>query len=240
MLSILRSHSITATIIKLNVGIFIIFNGFIQLFNPQLFLELSFTFGLVPQIFLSGFLWQPITSAFLHGGLLHIFINMYSLYSIGPSLENHMGMKKFAQLYVVSFLSSALAVILIQANTKIPTVGASGSLAGLLGAIAILTPNSRLIFFIFPVKARSLAFGLAGVSFLLGIGDSASMISHWGHLGGLLGGLAFTYLTYKTPRFKKFRAKKTNPHSEDAETRQVKEKVAKFDPETGEYYYELR
>ena len=240
MFSVLRSRTITATIIKLNVGIFIVFNVFVQLFDQRLFLELNYTFGLVPKIFLSGYLWQPITAAFLHGGLLHIFVNMFSLYSIGPALENHMGMKKFALLYVVSFLSSAIAVILLQTDTNIPTVGASGGLTGLLGAIAILAPNSRLMFFIFPVKARTLAFGLAAVSFLLGIGDSVSMISHWGHLGGLIGGLAFTYLVYKNPMFRLRTKKKKSSHTEDSEVRQVREKVAKIDPETGEYYYELR
>ena len=149
-------------------------------------------FGLVPAKFWNGALWQPLTSMFLHGSLLHLFMNMIALWSIGSMLELDLGSKKFVHLYIFSGLFGALFVVLFQYGSIIPTVGASGAITGLLGALAILHPDTSLLFFIFPVRARTAAVFLGIISFIFAAFDPTSQISHLGHLGGLIGGLIYT------------------------------------------------
>ncbi|MCB1178550.1 MAG: rhomboid family intramembrane serine protease, partial [Leptospiraceae bacterium] len=143
--------------------------------------------GLSRPAFLEGALWQPVTSMFIHGGFAHLLMNMLGLWSIGSLLERNLGGKNFLKLYLFSGLIGATFVILFQ-NSAMPTVGASGAITGLLGALAILYPETTLLLFIFPVKARTAAILLGVVSFIFAF-DPSGQISHLGHLGGLIGGV---------------------------------------------------
>ncbi len=156
-------------------------------------------FGLLPSRFRQGAFWQPLTSMFLHIHLLHIGVNMLGVWSIGSVLERGIGPSRFIGLYLFSGLMGGLAVAFFQPilpgyNPVSVTIGASGALLGLLGAIAVLHPNSMLLLFFFPVKARTAAFLIGAISLGLAISGYLGGISHLGHLGGLVGGLLYTWL----------------------------------------------
>ncbi len=162
--------------------------------------NIYYQFGLVPVSFWDGAVWQPFTSLFLHGfdGLsLHLFVNMLALWTLGSAIEQTIGSIAFTWLYFISGLFGSLAVILFQPDLSLPTIGASGAIMGLLSALAIFYPNSILLVFFFPVKARTAAiiFGLG--SFVLAFLDQSSNISHFGHFGGFLGGFLYTKLALR-------------------------------------------
>ncbi len=190
---------VTKAILYANIAAFVLIN--LMLAGTPASLQSMFeVFGLVPALFWKqGYFWQPLTSMFMHGSFIHILANMIGVWSIGTFLERSLGSAKYGWLYFISGLTGALFVIGGQfldgswADGR-PTVGASGALLGLLGAIAVLTPNSRLLIFIFPVKARTAAIGIGLISLFFSIYDTGGIISHLGHLGGLVGGLIYTWL----------------------------------------------
>ena len=156
-------------------------------------------FGLVPSTFLEGYFWQPITSMFLHsyGFPLHLAFNMIGLWSFGNSLEKQISSTRFFWLYAISGLVASLFVIFIpyyfgldEAMVR-PTVGASGALIGILGALAVIYPKSKILFIVFPMSVRTAAFILGIGSFLMIIFSNNSYLSHSGHLGGLIGGILY-------------------------------------------------
>ena len=125
-----------------------------------------------------GQVWRILTSGFLHGGLFHLFLNMFGLYILGGLLEPAIGKLRFGLIYFVSLLTGSFAVLL--AAPQQPTVGASGAIFGLLGA-AIVVMRSRGIN---PLES--------GLVVILGLNLLITFlypgISIAGHLGGLAGG----------------------------------------------------
>jgi membrane associated rhomboid family serine protease len=115
-------------------------------------------------------LWRPITYQFLHGGPMHIFMNMLVLYFFGPVLERFWGSKKFLIFYLVCGAMGGLFYPLLAHVGWLPKaqlVGASGSILGMLAAAAILFPNMRVfVWGIFPVKITVLALIIAGISII--------------------------------------------------------------------------
>ena len=243
--------TITKKIIITNIFVFLVFN--ILLISEKNF----YLFGLVPDLFWSGALWQPLTSIFLHGGLLHIAFNMFALYSLGIMVEHQLGASNYLKLYLGAGLIGSLFVILFQGNTKVPTIGASGAVTGILGALAVLNPNSMLMILFFPMRARTAAVLIGAISFIFGFFAAESGISHLGHLGGLIGGvlLARYFFTHRrshsTPIEDDFEVRDNGfnlneffraakDRFEQSETIKPKEKVLVYDPRTGKYYYELK
>lgn len=139
-----------------------------------------------PEI-LQGQLWRFVTPIFLHVNLLHIFVNMYSLYAIGPAVERFFGTPRFLAMYLLSGVSG---VIFSVAFNPYPSAGASGSIFGLLGALAAFLYLHRDLFGRFGrLQLRQLII----VALLnLGLGLMPG-IDNWGHLGGLLAGVALTW-----------------------------------------------
>jgi membrane associated rhomboid family serine protease len=139
-----------------------------------------------PEI-LQGQLWRFVTPIFLHVNLLHIFVNMYSLYAIGPAVERFFGTPRFLAVYLLSGISG---VIFSVAFSPYPSAGASGSIFGLLGALAAFLYLHRELFGRFGrLQLRQLII----VALLnLGLGLMPG-IDNWGHLGGLLAGVALTW-----------------------------------------------
>ncbi len=189
----MQTPIVTRSLLALNILAFV----FTIPFGGREFFQ---TFGLVPGDFR---VWQPLTSMFLHGGLAHIIFNMLALWSIGAPIERDLGPARFLTLYVVSGLAGAALVLFLPVlsivglnlgDPYIPTVGASGAISGLLGALAIFYPRATmLLFFVIPVRARSLAIGFGLLSLVLLFFQDGGGISHSGHLGGLLGGLAYSW-----------------------------------------------
>jgi len=163
--------------------------------------DVLLTFALTPEEFWNGAVWQPVTSMFMHLSILHILVNMVGVWSIGMFLERAMGSRRFFGLYMVSGILGGLLVAFFQPYVPGPeiagpqvTLGASGALLGLLGAIAVLTPNAQLLVFFFPVRARTAALIIGVASVVMAFQGWLAGISHLGHLGGLVGGLLYTWL----------------------------------------------
>jgi membrane associated rhomboid family serine protease len=147
----------------------------------------------------SGFVgfepWQLITSAFLHGSLPHIALNMYALYAFGGMVERVMGERRFAWLYFASVFTGSLVQLLVVTMALdqgvAPTVGASGGVFGVLLAFAVLFPHSRvyIIPVPFPLKAWVMVTGYALIELASGVLGTTQGVAHFAHLGGMLGAI---------------------------------------------------
>lgn len=148
------------------------------------------------------FLWKPwqlVTYMFMHGGIGHLFFNMYTLFIFGSVLENVWGTKKFLTFYFVTGVGAALVNIGVQYLTGsfALTVGASGAIYGILMGYAMLYPDSVLTLLFPPVSLKAKWFVLifAGIELLLGISNNpADNVAHFAHLGGLI--FAFLLIMY--------------------------------------------
>ena len=136
--------------------------------------------------------WQVITSAFLHGGMFHLAVNMLGVWTFGRELESAMGSSRYLQLYTVSVLSAAATqLVAVSFGDPVPTVGASGGLFGLLAAYAILFPRRKLLLLFPPIPLPAPVFVVLYAAFELyaGVTGTLSGVAHFAHLGGLVGGL---------------------------------------------------
>jgi len=142
--------------------------------------------------------WQLVTYMFMHGGIGHLFFNMYTLFIFGSVLENVWGTKKFLTFYFVTGIGAALVHICVQYLTGsfALTVGASGAIYGILMGYAMLYPDSRLTLIFPPVSMKAKWFVLifAGIELLLGVTGTQAGVAHFAHLGGLV--FAFVLLMY--------------------------------------------
>ena len=145
--------------------------------------------------------WMTIfTSMFMHGGVLHIAGNMLFLWIFGNNIEDSMGKLKFIGFYLAGGVVAALAQFVINPDTATPTLGASGAIAAVLGAYAILYPRARvvtlviIIFFITIITLPALL--VLGLWFLLQLLDASSQpltgggVAYFAHIGGFVFGAA--------------------------------------------------
>lgn len=135
--------------------------------------------------------WQPVTYAFLHGSVLHLFFNMLGLWMFGSELERLWGDKRYIQFLLASVLAAAAVqlVFTLLIGSFVPTIGASGALFGLLLAFGMLFPN-RIIMPLFPpipMKARTFVIVFGALELFFGLSGGGG-IAHFAHLGGMLGG----------------------------------------------------
>jgi membrane associated rhomboid family serine protease len=137
--------------------------------------------------------WQLFTSAFLHGGLAHIALNMFALYSFGGLVERVLGARRFITLYFASVFTAGVVQLLVTTAAldqgAAPTVGASGGVFGVLLAFAALFPHTRvlLLFPPIPMKAWVLVTGYAVIELTSGVFGTNQGVAHFAHLGGMLG-----------------------------------------------------
>lgn len=127
--------------------------------------------------------YRLITSAFFHGGLIHLFCNMYSLYIIGTQLETFLGKTKYLIVYLISIITSSLLSGVLNGDS-ISSVGASGAIFGLMGAILYFGYFYRL--YLGSVMKSEI---LPVILLNLFIGFSLPYIDNYAHIGGLVGGL---------------------------------------------------
>lgn len=171
--------------------------------------EFIFAWGLIPSRLLgnpsAG--WTTIFSAmFLHGGWFHILSNMWVLFIFGDNVEARMGGFKYFVFYLLSGMAAGLLQTYILPSSQVPMIGASGAIAGVLGAYLILFPRSRIaslvpILFIFTIiEIPAFVFlifwfvsqiysGLFSIQ-----GGSGSGIAWWAHIGGFLFGMMAVFL----------------------------------------------
>lgn len=134
-----------------------------------------------------GQFWRLLTPALVHGSLPHILFNMYALLSFGTSLERHFGHGRFFLLYVLcAFTGNVMSFLFTNANS----VGASTAIFGLIGAEGIFLVQNRKLFAGQFRNAIGNVIFVVAVNLFLGL---APTIDNWGHIGGLLGGLIFTW-----------------------------------------------
>jgi membrane associated rhomboid family serine protease len=147
-------------------------------------------------VFERGWLWQPVTYMFLHGGLFHILFNLLGIWMFGVELERMWGTPYFVKLYAVSGLGAAATMLLLglfsQQMYTAATVGASGAFFGLLLAYGLVFPHRPiLMFFLFPVPARYAVMIFGAIAFLFTTEASTSRTAHGAHLGGLVAAYLF-------------------------------------------------
>lgn len=142
----------------------------------------------VNELILQGEYWRFITPIFFHASPLHLFFNMYALYNVGRQIERPLGYARFLMIYFFSGIAGVFASFLF---TPSYSLGASGAIFGLIGALAVfLYRHSRILG---PI-GRSMLYNVIFIIVLnLGISFSPG-IDLWGHVGGLLSGLVLTWV----------------------------------------------
>jgi membrane associated rhomboid family serine protease len=159
-------------------------------------------FGLVP----AAFSWVAVvTSMFVHGGLLHVGGNMLYLWIFGDNVEDRMGHGRFLVFYLLCGAAAALAQTAVRPDSTVAMVGASGAVAGVMGAYFVLYPHSRIVtlipLFVFIQVMEVPAIVFLGFWFLLqfvsGIGSIAAAaaepsggIAFWAHVAGFVAGVS--------------------------------------------------
>ena len=142
----------------------------------------------VNDLVLRGEVWRLFTPALLHGGLLHIFFNMYALFSIGREIELYYGHWRYLALYMVSAFAGNVFSFLFTAS---PSLGASTAIFGLIGAQALFIYQNRKFF---KNSRAMLTNSLMVIAINLFVIGSLQFVDNFGHLGGLLGGAIFAWL----------------------------------------------
>ena len=144
-----------------------------------------------------------VTSTFLHGGWLHIIGNMVFLWAFGRSLEDAMGSAKFLLFYLACGVASGLVQVLFHAGSHVPTVGASGAIAGVMGAYLIKFPRARILtlvfLFVFITRVEVPALFFLPYWFLTQVFSGVGSVAYsplteggtawWAHIGGFIAGI---------------------------------------------------
>ncbi len=160
-------------------------------------------FALVPAlVFEKHMYWQFLTYAFMHADLFHILFNMLILWMIGTELEARWGEKFFLKYYLVSGVAAGFFYLAVQLFLKgtsasfVPLVGSSGAVYGLLVAYGIIFSERTLLFMmIFPMKAKHFVWVLAAIEFVSSVFYSHSGVANIAHLGGMVAGFTYLYLS---------------------------------------------
>lgn len=203
------SLSITLQLVIVNVAFFFVI-WIWSLFEPSLINAIA----LQPATALQGKqLWTFLTSMFMHGGFLHLFVNMFSLLSIGSLVERLLGKKRYLWFYLFSGLFAGIFFVVIAAVTQSDlnayAVGASGALFALVGFLMIITPNLSVYILLIPVPVKmkyaapALLLLLWFISFApIVFGGQQLPIGNTAHLGGLAAGLAYGIYMKQTYKYK--------------------------------------
>ena len=160
--------------------------------------------AIVPDRSLSSFLIAVLASMFLHAGILHIAGNMLFLWVFGNNVEDFLGGARYLIFYILGGFAASFAHIATHSNDALPTVGASGAVAAVMGAYLVLFPRARVnvlvpIFFFFTIIQMS-AFAVLGLwflyQFLIGAQEAggATEVAWMAHVGGFAFGVVAIYL----------------------------------------------
>lgn len=207
--------------IPLITWILILLNAIIFIFEisiPKDALEnVFYFFGLVPARYSSpkwalihrlspGDYFPFLSNMFLHGGWLHIIGNMWFLYLFGSSVEDRMGHVRFLILYIFTGLAANILFFTLTIHSMIPEFGASGAIAGVMGAYIVMFPRAKILtlipIFLFPFFFYLPAFFYLGFWFLIQLfsgtlsftSTGSGGVAWWAHVGGFLAGMAFVPL----------------------------------------------
>ncbi|MBS4032402.1 MAG: rhomboid family intramembrane serine protease [Clostridiales bacterium] len=200
---------VNVSIIIINIIVFI---RQLAMTNPEL-QSFVFTYGLIPQAVtealtqghFSAIITPLLTYQFMHGGWLHIGSNMLYLWVFGDNIEDRVGHSKYLLFYLLVGSLAGFAQIAIDTGSTVPIIGASGAVAGVLGAYLVSCPRARVlalipVFIIFTL-AEVPAVIFLGFWFILqifsgiaSIGAAGVSIAFWAHIGGFVAGLVLVGL----------------------------------------------
>ncbi len=179
---------VTISLIAINVAVF--------LWSLADFETIIASYGFIP----AGFsLITLLTSMFLHGGIAHIFGNMWFLYLFGDNVEDRMGRAKYIVFYLLAGLAASLAHYITDTGSIIPAIGASGAISGVLGAYLVFFPDVRVhvasYYYAGTVPAKTMIGLWFALQLILGaasLGNSG--IAFFAHVGGFIFGYAVAKL----------------------------------------------
>ena len=174
---------------------------FLITFNLVIFVAGFLSREIEIQLFVQGALFPPavvegnqiyrlFTAMFLHGGLAHLFFNMYALYIIGNMIEPIFGRLRFGLIYLLGGLTGSVLSLAL-GTYEIPSVGASGAIFAIFAAEAVHLYQHRNVYVNVQGQLRQMIF-LIGFNLLIGF-LPGSNIDNWGHIGGLIGGLILAW-----------------------------------------------
>jgi membrane associated rhomboid family serine protease len=199
---------VTITLVAINILVFLYQFSLGQAVN-----QFVLAYGLVP----ASFSWvNVVTSMFLHGGFLHVGGNMLYLWIFGDNVEDRMGHGRFLAFYLLCGTAAALGQTLTVPNSVVPMVGASGAVAGVMGAYFVLYPHSRIVtllpLFIFIQIIEVPAIFFLGIWFVMqllsGVGSIAAAtegepgggIAFWAHIAGFAAGVLGVFVFRRPQR----------------------------------------
>lgn len=205
---------VTLTLMGINAAVYLL-----QLGQGQDLNRFVYFYGLVPARYFvpelsSYFTWGQqalsfLTFMFLHGGFLHLLFNMWSLYIFGDNVEDRLGPFRYLAFYLLCGLGSGISHMVLNTGSNDPVIGASGAIAGVMGAYFILYPGSRILtlflIIIIPLFIEIPAFFFIGIWFVLQFINAAvshgsgNGIAWWAHIGGFICGILFLKMFIKLP-----------------------------------------
>jgi hypothetical protein len=210
-----KTPVVTYLFILVNVIVFI----FQTLFGSQ-DTTTAYEFALVPNRFINnpsmGNVLNIFSSMFMHAGLAHIGGNMLYLWIFGDNVEDAMGKGRYFIFYILGGITASLTHILTNPSSQIPTVGASGAIAAVLGAYLILYPRQRVVtiiplgfFMRITMLPASIVLGMWFVlQFFQGVmtlgGPDVGGVAFWAHIGGFVAGVILANL-FEQPNYKNSR-----------------------------------
>lgn len=207
--------------------VLIVINSLVYLYSisggTRAFQEFIFHYGLIPVEVTSNVELTPqmafspyltiLTSMFMHGSFLHLAGNMLYLWIFGNNVEDYLGKVKFVLFYLLSGLAASSLFILFDANSQVPLIGASGAIAGVLGAYLVLYPNHRVLTLLFlfffirlaHIPAKIVLLFWFGYQLLMSLGSigagGGGGVAWLAHVGGFgFGWLLLRYFARKRLR----------------------------------------
>jgi membrane associated rhomboid family serine protease len=209
---------VTWLLIATNCLVFLLQNSL----SPADLEEFLRDFALIPARYTAGFvdgdvsvadLFPFFTMMFLHGGWLHLILNMWTLWLFGPTVEDRLGHGRYLAFYLACGLAASIAHVVFNPTSIVPALGASGAIAGVLGCYLRLFPMARVVVVVpiifIPLFFEVYAFVFVGLWFVvqlfqgtaeLLLGISAGGVAWWAHVGGFVAGLAFGPLLVQSER----------------------------------------
>jgi membrane associated rhomboid family serine protease len=198
---------ITLSIIAINIAVFL----YELSLGPQLTQFIN-TYAMVPATITQGQQYITIfTAMFLHGGFIHIFGNMLYLWIFGNNIEDTLGHLKFLFFYFLAGIGGAIGHLIVSPLSTVPTLGASGAIAGVLGAYIILFPHARVVtavlilYFIRIIRLPAILVigfwiviqflsGIASITAQPTFNQAASSVAWFAHIGGFLAGIILIFV----------------------------------------------
>jgi len=198
---------VTAFIIAVNMLVFL-YEASLDPYTQNAFID---HYGLVPIHFHISAIF---TSMFMHGGWLHVLGNMWFLWIFGDNIEDILGHEKYLVFYLLCGVVAALTQVFFNFDSRVPMVGASGAIAGVMGAYMVKFPQARIVTLIFvififfiDVPAWLMLIYWFGVQFLSGVGSIGNSAASQGgtaffaHVGGFLTGIVLINLMGTRQRY---------------------------------------